>query len=168
MTERLHFHFSLSCIEKEMATHSSVLAWRIPETGEPGGLPSMGSHRVRHDWSDLAAAGAKLRCACIISHFSCVRLCATLWTIAHQAPLSMGFSRQEYWSGLPCPPRGDLPDPGIKPTSLVSCIGRCVVYHQRHLRCPEYNWAHVIIFNKQFLILTNSFLNVSMNTFTNY
>ena len=49
MTERLHFHFSLSCIEKEMATHSSVLAWRIPETGEPGGLPSMGSHRVRHD-----------------------------------------------------------------------------------------------------------------------
>ena len=41
-----------------MATHSSVLAWRIPETGEPGGLPSMGSHRVRHDWSDLAAAAA--------------------------------------------------------------------------------------------------------------
>ena len=48
-TERLHFHFSLSWIEKEMATHSSVLAWRIPGTGEPGGLPSMGSHRVGHD-----------------------------------------------------------------------------------------------------------------------
>ena len=45
-----------SLLEKEMATHSSVLAWRIPGTGEPGGLPSMGSHRVRHDWSDLAAA----------------------------------------------------------------------------------------------------------------
>ena len=45
-------------LEKEMATHSSVLAWRIPGTGEPGGLPSMGSHRVRHDWSDLAAAAA--------------------------------------------------------------------------------------------------------------
>ena len=43
-------------LEKEMATHSSVLAWRIPGTGEPGELPSMGSHRVRHDWSDLAAA----------------------------------------------------------------------------------------------------------------
>ena len=42
--------------EKAMAPHSSVLAWRIPETGEPGGLPSMGSHRVRHDWSDLEAA----------------------------------------------------------------------------------------------------------------
>ena len=49
MTERLHSHFSLHALEKEMATHSSVLAWRIPETGEPGGLPSMGSHRVGHD-----------------------------------------------------------------------------------------------------------------------
>ena len=47
-----HFH----ALEKEMATHSSVLAWRIPGTGEPGGLPSMGLHRVGHDWSDLAAA----------------------------------------------------------------------------------------------------------------
>ena len=58
MTERLHFHFSLSCMEKEMATYSSVLAWRIPGTGEPGGLPSMGSHRVGHDRSDLAATAA--------------------------------------------------------------------------------------------------------------
>ena len=48
------FHFP--ALEKEMATHSSVLAWRIPGTVEPGGLPSMGSHRVGHDWSDLAAA----------------------------------------------------------------------------------------------------------------
>ena len=50
----LHFH----ALEKEMATHSSVLAWRIPGTGEPGGLPSMGSHRFGHDWSDLAVAAA--------------------------------------------------------------------------------------------------------------
>ena len=54
MTEQLHFHFSLftfhfHALEKEMATHSSVLAWRIPGTEEPGGLPSMGSHRVGHD-----------------------------------------------------------------------------------------------------------------------
>ena len=42
-------------LEKEMATHSNILAWRIPGTGEPGGLPYMGLHRVRHDWSDLAA-----------------------------------------------------------------------------------------------------------------
>ena len=47
-------------LEKAMATHSSTLAWRIPGTGEPGGLPSMGSHRVGHDWSDLAAAAALL------------------------------------------------------------------------------------------------------------
>ena len=47
LTERLHFHFH--ALEKEMATHSSVLAWRIPGTAEPGGLPSVGSHRVGHD-----------------------------------------------------------------------------------------------------------------------
>ena len=52
----LTFHFH--ALEKEMETHSSVLAWRIPGTGEPGGLPSMGSHRVGHDWSDLAVAAA--------------------------------------------------------------------------------------------------------------
>ena len=55
-TITLHFH----ALGKEMATHSSVLAWRIPGTGEPGRLPSMGSHRVAHDWSDLAAAAAAL------------------------------------------------------------------------------------------------------------
>ena len=52
------FTFYFHALEKEMATHSSVLALRIPGTGEPGGLPSMGSHRVGHDWSDLAAAAA--------------------------------------------------------------------------------------------------------------
>ena len=53
-TFTFHFH----ALKKEMATHSSVLAWRIPGTGEPDGLPSVGSHRVGHDWSDLAAAAA--------------------------------------------------------------------------------------------------------------
>ena len=56
----------------------------------------------------------------LLSRFSRVRLFATLWTVALQAPLSMGFSRQEYWSGLPCPAPGDLPNPGIEPTSLMS------------------------------------------------
>ena len=56
---------------------------------------------------------------CVLSHFDCVQLFATLWTIAHQAPLCMGFSRQEYWSGLPCPSPGDLPHPGIEPISLT-------------------------------------------------
>jgi len=55
-TEQLHFH----ALEKEMATHSSVLAWRIPGMEEPGGLPSMGSHRVGHNRSDLAAAAAAM------------------------------------------------------------------------------------------------------------
>ena len=53
-TFTFHFH----ALEEEMATHSSVLAWRIPGTAGPSGLPSMGSHRVRHDWSNLAAAAA--------------------------------------------------------------------------------------------------------------
>ena len=57
---------------------------------------------------------------CVLSHFSRVQLCTTLWTKAHQTPLSMGFSRQEYWSGLPCPPPGDLPNPGTELTSLMS------------------------------------------------
>ena len=52
------FTFHFHALEKEMATHSSVLAWRIPGMREPGGLPSMGSHRVRYDWSDVAAAAA--------------------------------------------------------------------------------------------------------------
>ena len=52
--------------------------------------------------------------------FSCVRLFVTPWTVAHQAHLSMGFSRHKYWSGLPGPPPGDLPDPGIEPSFLMS------------------------------------------------
>ena len=60
-----------------------------------------------------------------VSHYfllslSCVQLFVAPWTIAHQAPLSMGFSRQEYWSGSPRPPPGDLLDPGIEPLSLIS------------------------------------------------
>ena len=56
----------------------------------------------------------------MLSRFSHVWLFVTLWTAAHQAPLPMGFSKQEYWSGLPCLPPGDLPDPGIEPVSLHS------------------------------------------------
>ena len=59
-------------------------------------------------------------CSSMLSNFSHIQLFVTLWTVAQQGPLSMGFSRQEYWSGLPCPPPGDLPDPGIEPASLMS------------------------------------------------
>ena len=58
--------------------------------------------------------------ACMPRSFRCVWLFMTQWTVAHQAPLSVGFSRQEYWSGLPFPPPGNLPHPGIEPTSLLS------------------------------------------------
>ena len=64
------FPFHFHALEKEMATHSSVLAWRIPGMGQPGGLPSMGSHRVRHDWSDLAAAAELL----LVGITLCVRV----------------------------------------------------------------------------------------------
>ena len=70
--------------------------------------------------SILILALAKFLCICVLSCFSHVQLFVTLWTVACQAPLSMGFSRQEYWSGLPCPPPGDLSDSGIEPMSLMS------------------------------------------------
>ena len=56
-------------------------------------------------------------CVCVLSH---VQLFATLWTVVHQAPLSIGFTRQEYWSGLQSPPAVDLPNPGIEPASPVA------------------------------------------------
>ena len=64
--------------------------------------------------------GHSYKPVCMLSHFSHIQLCAIIQTVAHQAPLSIGFSRQEYWSGLPCPPPGDLPNPSIKPVSLTS------------------------------------------------
>ena len=66
---------------------------------------------VTHHWS---------RHYLCVQSLGCVWLFATPWTVARQAPLSMGFSRQEYWSGLPCPSPGDLPDPGMEPRSLAS------------------------------------------------
>ena len=82
------FTFHLHALEKEMATHSSVLAWRIPGTGEPGGLPSTGLHRVGHDWSNLAAAAAAWKifnrrkriyiCMCLL-HISCDIKLEAIW-----------------------------------------------------------------------------------------
>ena len=59
-------------------------------------------------------------CCAVLSRFSCARLCATQWTVTLQAPLSIGLSRPEYWSGLPFLPPGDLPNPRIKPVTLVA------------------------------------------------
>ena len=109
-----------------MATHSSTFAWKMPWTEEPGRLQSMGSQRVGHDW----ATSLLLYCTLyrlqyrvnitfiyVLSCFSHVQLFAAPWSIAHQAPLSMGFSRQEYWSGLPFHSPGDLLNPGMEPGS---------------------------------------------------
>ena len=60
----------------------------------------------------------------VLSHFSCVQLLETSQTVTRRAPLSMGFSGQEYWSGLPCPPPGDLPDPGTEPVFLSLLHGQ--------------------------------------------
>ena len=96
-----------------MATHSSVLAWRIPGTGETCGLPSMGSHRVGHNWCNLAEASLELfRKKWKCKSLSHVWFFVTPWTIQ-----SMEFSRPEYWSGLLFPSPGDLPNLGIKPRS---------------------------------------------------
>ena len=97
-----------------MATHSSILAWKIQWSEEPGGLQSTGSQRVGHteplqEPSSITGGGG-------VVTKSCPTL-ATPWTVALQAPLSMGFSRQEYWSGLPFPSPANLPDPGIEPRS---------------------------------------------------
>ena len=108
-------------------------------------------------------------CPMCFSPFSHVQLFATLWTVSHQAPLSMGFSKQEYWSGWLCPFPGDLPNPGnlpdigIEPMSHVSCIGKWDLYH---LGCPKVLCASYKIFrNLQLhinckLILTYSKLTV--------
>ena len=84
----------------------------------------LGHKRVKHHLTikqqleiHLELPDCYLPCILNAQSFSCVQLFATPWTVAHQAPLSMGFSRQEYWSGLPFPPPEDLPDLGIKPVS---------------------------------------------------
>ena len=91
-TERLHFHFY--ALEKEMATHSRVLAWRNPGTEEPSGLPSMGSHRVRHDRSDLAVSRLKTSKAKLTpSYFSSHNTSANLQTAS---PTSLELQHENY------------------------------------------------------------------------
>ena len=129
-----------------MATYSSILAWTIPWAEEPGRLQPIGSQsltqlkqlsmntfaRKKNTMTFVFLSSLlmihngitlfSLICTYLsqLSQFkslSRVQLFATPWTIAYQAPPSMGFSRQECWSGLPFPSPGDLPDPGIKPRS---------------------------------------------------
>ena len=111
------------------------------------------------------------QCAYVLSRLSCDRLFATPWTGARQAPLPMGFSRQEYWSELPCPPLGNLPDPGIEHESLTSSAlaggvlplattWEAHIKHTVHLTTVHLTWAkHCARFwryweNKSALMLT--------------
>ena len=136
-------------LEEELAIHSSILAWKIAWTEEPGQLQFIGSHRVGHDWSNLAHTFHLLLystfqephlqkihvCILSCSVWSFWYLFATSRTVAHQASLSMELSRQKYWSELPIPPPGDLPNPGIKLN--ISCIGRWILHHWATWKAPE-------------------------------
>ena len=123
-----------------MATHSSVLAWRILGMGEPCGLPSMGSHRVGHDWSDLAAAAAYWTSSDLGgSSSSVISFCLFI--------LFMRFSRQEYWSGLPFPPPGDhvLSEVSTRTCSSWSWVALQGITHSfTELYKPLYNDKAVI------------------------
>ena len=99
-----------------MATRSSIPARRIPWTEQSGGLQPTGLQRVRHNF----VTSTYIHIYIHESESEVAQSCLTLltpWTVAHQAPLSMAFSRREYWSGLPFPPPGDLPHRGIEPGS---------------------------------------------------
>ena len=108
----LYFHFLILLMEIENIWFISLQQWSwLFYLRTRSILKLKGS---KHPWI------LSCLCACMLSHFSLVWPFATLWTVAGQAPPSMGFSRQEDWNGLPCPPPQDLPDPGIKPVPLRS------------------------------------------------
>ena len=112
------FTFHLHALEREMATHSSALAWRIPGTGEPGALPSIGSHRVGHDWSDLAVAVAVSKsCPTLCGPMDCSPPGSSVHRIS-QARILQWVAIS--FSGGSSRPRGQ---------TFVSCIGRPILYH---------------------------------------
>ena len=124
------FTFHFHALEKEMATHSSVFAWRIPRTGEPGGLPSVGSHRVRHDWnvSDWNSSSIRHRGVCVCAHV-CAQPLNHVWLCDPMDCSPLEFSRQEYWSGLLFPTPRDLPTQGLNPGLLHRQADSSAVCH---------------------------------------
>ena len=97
--------------------HRTQRGWN----SNPGPVPNThGTLRKPLNTSGLHLPKPLNESVCLLSCFSCVQLVATLWTVTCQPPLSMGFSRQEFWSGLPCPSPGDLPNPGTELASLKS------------------------------------------------
>ena len=113
------------CTAAAVASHQLCLTLCDPTDGSPPGFPVPGILQARTlEWvGNIYSTPLRqkevenVRGQCVLSCFSRVQLFATLWPVAHQAPLPMGFSSQEYWSGLPCPPSRDLPNPGIEPMS---------------------------------------------------
>ena len=105
-------------------SHLGLLRSSLDVTGGPGGVPK---RNVLSTPQSLLFLGRNTRQACVL-WLSRVQLFVTPWTAALQAPLSVGFSRQEYWSGLPCPSPGIFPTQGSNPHLCVSCIGRRVLY----------------------------------------
>ena len=85
-----------------------------------------------HSWAYNLKA-----CCAMLNHFSCIQLFVTLLTVARQAPLLMGFSRQEYWNGLPCPRSYPEIEPGV---SYIFCTGKWVLYHLHHLGSPVFQY----------------------------
>ena len=121
--------------DRAKSLRNTVQARRLWKDREaPGWVPPAASFQGRGNQADFLEGKRQLKpeklgkrenmhtCTeCVLAKLlSHVRLFVTPWTVAPQAPLSMGFSRQEYWRGLPCPPPGDLPDPGIESASLTS------------------------------------------------
>ena len=98
----------------------------------------------------------------MLSH---VRLLATSWTAAHQAPLSMGFSRQEYWSGLPCPSPRDLPDPGIEPASSLLAGG---FFSTEPPGKPNVNYTNCTHTRVQAYLILSCFADTGLFTFCSF
>ena len=134
--------------EECMATYSSILAWRI--LMDRGAWFNICLH-VNNEWLKFKINELKdilmqihsifiYKCSitCVLFTQSCW-LFASPWTVAHQAPLSTGFSWQEYWNGFPFPPPGDLPEPGIKPMSLVSPALQEEALLLSHQGSPHFN-----------------------------
>ena len=161
-------------LEKEMAPHSSILAWESPRTEEPDKLQSMGLQTVGHNWAHTGETGRENSLHCSLNLIACTIFfggctfyeyehklslralegvhasegaqnlnvivllfshsvvfdSVTPWTAAHQAPLSVGFPRQEYCSGLPFPSPGALPNSGIIPVSPALQVGSLPLSHR--------------------------------------
>ena len=126
-TFTFHFH----ALEEEMATHSSVLAWRIPGTGEPGGLPSLESHRVGNNWSDLAAAAASIWCLVHINIFWVTKGMVPQEDIKLRARECLCF-RKSYQLGLSVA------------FTFMFCWASFLMYPE-HSASPHYLWMWLLV-----------------------